>query len=129
MAYHSERKGKQLTNNHSTSEDSDSYLLKSCGPCSHSNEKGVVFKFVCTLVIRSSCPFLVIPISMNNCKTKIHYIFSCHTWKYLLLILYFIVLLNISNSPAKSLIQFFKFVLSVINLNGGNNTTANFHFF
>ena len=53
------------------SENSDSYFLKSRGLCSHSNEKGVVFKFVCTLAIRSSCPFLVIPTSTNNCKTKI----------------------------------------------------------
>lgn len=66
---HSKRKGKQLTNKHTCFREQWQLFRSAVGPCSHPNEKGVVFKFVCTLVI-SSYPFLVISTSTNNYKTK-----------------------------------------------------------
>lgn len=79
-------------------------VMKSCGPSSHSNEKGVVFKFMCTLVIRSTCHFLVIPTSTNNYKTKIALnIFMPHSK--IFTFQFCTVSLKISNSPVEFLDQ------------------------
>lgn len=127
MACHSERKGKQLTNN-CTCFWEQWPLVKSCGPSSHSNEKGVVFKFVCTLVIRSTCHFLVIPTSTNNYKTKIA-LNSFMPHSKIFTFQFCTVSLKISNSPVEFLDPKSYFPFHKQNLKEGNRTMANSHFF